>query len=198
MIIDGEEYLRPRDAVEILKSKNIKSLNILNTLKYRIKKRNFIKKVDVENLVTFHKESELLRKEFAEKKDIVMADLKNEMYIKIQELKEKYSVPADVDSVNFEGKEYISSILAAIILKISLQKLMQLRRFKMIQELSPNRNMVLKSDIERIKLEAGTGVKKIWEKYSEEIETQQKRLNKEQEEWWQEYLSKNSCRFKDK
>lgn len=187
MIIDGEEYVTFNEATNILKNENINLQSSLRFLKCRIDKRSYIKKIDLDNLITFHKESELLRKEFAEKKGFVMADLKNEMYIKIQELREKYNLPADVNSVNFKGKEYISSILAAIILKISLQKLKQLRRFKMIQELSPNRNMVLKSDVERIRLEAGTGVKKIWEKYSEKIETQQKRLNKEQEERWQKH-----------
>ena len=83
MIIDGEEYLRPRDAAEILKKQDIKLINILSAFERRIKKRSFIKKVDVENLVTFHKESKLLEKEFAEKKTLMMVQYKKEMDIKV-------------------------------------------------------------------------------------------------------------------
>lgn len=167
LIIEGEEYLRPRDAAEILKSQNIKLLNILSTFKRRIKKKSFIKKVDIESLVTFHKESELLKKEFAKKKTLMMVQYKKEMDIKVKELREKYAIPADVSTIMIEGKEYIEVRLAAEILDISLQKLNQLTCWNLIKRsYKKSRPWLLKSDVEKIKVEAGSGFEKICKKYS--------------------------------
>lgn len=181
MIIDGEEYLCLRDAAEMLKGQNIKLLNILSTFKRRIKKRSFIKKVDIENLVTFHKESELLRKEFAKKKALMIAQYKKEM----NELKEKYGLPADV--LMIEGKEYIGVRLAAEILDISLQKLTQLTCWDLIKRFQKkSRPWVLKSDVEKIKIEAGSGFEKICEKYDDKIKAYKAQQKKEYQKYIRE------------
>jgi len=182
MIIDGEEYLRPRDAAEILKKQDIKLINILSTFERRIKKRSFIKKVDVENLVTFHKESKLLEKEFAEKKTLMMVQYKKEMDIKIKALKEKYGLPTDVNSVIIEGEEYIGVRLAAEILDISSHKLTKLRCFGLIKYLDKkSKTWVLKRDVEKIKVEAG---------YNDKIKVYEENQAKELDEWWQDFVIK--------
>lgn len=187
MIIDGEEYLLSRDAVKILKDQDIKLLNILSTFKRRIKKRSYIKKVDMENLITFHKESELLRKKLAQKKAFMMAQCKKEMDIKIKALKEKYRLPADVNSVIIEGEEYIEVKLAAEILDISLQKLNQLTCWGLIKRFyKKSRPWILKSDVEEIKIEMDSeGLKKIRERYDDKI----KAYKAQQEQKYQEYMN---------
>ncbi len=191
MIIDGEEYVSLKEAAEILKGQNIKLLNILSTFKRRIKKRSFIKKVDIENLVTFHKESELLRKEFAEKKALMIAQYKKEIDIKIKALKEKHGLPTDINSVIIKEEEYIEVRLAAEILDISVQKLNQLACWDLIKRFyKKSKPWVLKSDVEKIKVEAGSGFKKICEKYDDKIkayEAQQKLRHQEFEEQWQNF-----------
>jgi hypothetical protein len=191
LIIDSEEYVSLKEATEILKGQNIKLLNILGTFKHRIKKRSFIKKVDVENLVTFHKESELLRKELDQKKALMIAQYKKEIDIKIKSLKEKYGLPTDINSVIIKGEEYIEVRLAAEILDISLQKLNQLTCWNLIKRFyKKSRPWVLKSDVEKIKVEAGSGFKKICEKYDDKIkayEAQQKLRDQELEEQWQNF-----------
>jgi len=186
LIIDGEEYLRPRDAAEILKKQDIKPINILSTFERRIKKRRFIKKVDVENLVTFHKESKLLEKEFAEKKTLMMVQYKKEMDIKVKELKEKYGVPADVTTIMIEGKEYIEVKLATEILSISSHKLSQLSSWNLIKRFyKKSKPWILKSDVEKIKVEAGSGFEKICEKYDDKIKAYEAQQKKE----YQEYMN---------
>jgi len=183
LIIDGEEYLRPRDAAEILKKQDIKPINILSTFERRIKKRRFIKKVDVENLVTFHKESKLLEKEFAEKKTLMMVQYKKEMDIKVKELKEKYGVPADVTTIMIEGKEYIEVKLATEILSISSHKLSQLSCWNLIKRFyKKSKPWILKSDVEKIKVEAGSGFEKIREKYDDKIKAYEAQQKKEFQE----------------
>jgi len=186
LIIDGEEYLRPRDAAEILKKQDIKLINILSAFERRIKKRSFIKKVDVENLVTFHKESKLLEKEFAEKKTLMMVQYKKEMDIKVKELKEKYGVPADVTTIMIEGKEYIEVKLATEILSISSHKLSQLSSWNLIKRFyKKSKPWILKSDVEKIKVEAGSGFEKICEKYDDKIKAYEAQQKKE----YQEYMN---------
>ena len=176
-MIDGEEYLCLRDAAEILKSQNIKLSYVLSTFKRRIKKRSFIKKVDVENLVTFHKESELLRQELAQKKVLMMAQYEKEM----DELKEKCGIPAD--ALMIEGKEYIGIRLATKILDINLQELSKLSCWNLIKRYSKkSRPWILKSDVEKIKVEAGSGFEKICKKYDDKIkayEAQEEEKRKE-------------------
>jgi len=170
LIIEGEEYVSLKEAAEILKSKNIKLIRYLYSFKYKIKNKNFIKKVNVENLVIFHKESELLIKEFAEKETLIMAQYKKEMDIKLKELREKYAIPADVSTIMIEGKEYISVRLAAEILNISLQKLNQLTCWNLIKSsYKKSKRWLLKSDVDKIKVEAGSGFEKICKKYDDKI-----------------------------
>ncbi|MBM3467680.1 MAG: hypothetical protein FJX70_07640 [Alphaproteobacteria bacterium] len=94
MIIDGEEYVSLKEAAEILKSQNTKLKHTLHKLKrLTIKNKDYIRKVDAENLATFYKESELLRKELAQKKALIMAQYETERKLttnKIEEIKKKY------------------------------------------------------------------------------------------------------------
>lgn len=91
LIIDGEEYVSLKEAAEIfnvtpaLKTDRLKSI--------KIKNKHYIKKIDVENLATFYKESKLLKKELAQKKVLIMAQYETERKLtnnKIEELRKKY------------------------------------------------------------------------------------------------------------
>ncbi|MBM3467742.1 MAG: hypothetical protein FJX70_07955 [Alphaproteobacteria bacterium] len=197
MIIDGEEYVSLKEAAEILKSQNIKLINILSTFKRRIKKRSFIKKIDVENLVTFHRESKLLEKEFAEKKTFMMVQYKKEMDIKVKELKEKYGVPV-VTTIMIEGEEYIGVRLATEILGINSHKLNQLSCWNLIKRFyKKSKPWMLKSDVEKIKVEAGSGFEKICEKYDDKIKAYKAQQKKKHQEYMNSLKKKWNEQFEN-
>lgn len=91
MIIEGEEYVSLKEATEIFNVTPTLKANHLKSIK--IKNKHYVKKIDVENLATFYKESELLRKELAQKKVLIMAQYEAERKLtnnKIGELRKKY------------------------------------------------------------------------------------------------------------
>jgi hypothetical protein len=91
LIIDGKEYVSLKEAAEIL---NVTpTLNTDRFKSIKIKNKHYIKKIDVENLATFYKESKLLKKELAQKKVLIMAQYETERKLtnnKIEELRKKY------------------------------------------------------------------------------------------------------------
>ncbi|MBM3467670.1 MAG: hypothetical protein FJX70_07590 [Alphaproteobacteria bacterium] len=91
LIIDGKEYVSLKEAAETFNVTPALKANHLKSIK--IKNKHYVKKIDVENLATFYKESELLKKELAQKKVLIMAQYETERKLttnKIESLRKKY------------------------------------------------------------------------------------------------------------
>jgi len=85
-----------------------------------------------------------------------------------------------------EGKEYIEVKLATEILSISSHKLSQLSSWNLIKRFyKKSKPWILKSDVEKIKVEAGSGFEKIREKYDDKIKAYEAQQKKE----YQEYMN---------
>lgn len=99
-IIEGEEYISLKGCTKILDVGFARVGYLIKKRKLNIKKlgkKHFIKKIDLENFIIFHKEKSLLIRQLAQKRRSLLAECqifynqeRDKVNLKIESLKKKY------------------------------------------------------------------------------------------------------------